>query len=296
MSCPGGLVVRVKSPRSSAPYAVTPCWTLPIFAFPSKSYSIMMSIGDDLAVMQPRIAEALEIGEGQTVEFEILGTGESIFAPVTINDSICSDVLLHDFFALGIAESVTISFGGNVDEIVTKSGNKFSTEKQEMWAGLRLVQKKGTICLYFNGSKRSNIEGSAGHGFCIISEDGKELVRGYGYGGVNCDDHEMEYSGLIDGLHWAGRLDAIKLIIRGDSELTLNELKGVSQVRSPKLRTLHAEVKKLLKKIKKDAVVEFEQLSRDENVYTDRLANLGIDTKQNLTACNWQNVNRFMRG
>lgn len=90
--------------------------------------------------MQPRIAEALEISEGQTVEFEIVGTGESIFAPVTINDSISSDVLLQDFFALGIAKSV--SFGRNGEEIVTKSGNVFSTQMQEMWAGMRIVQKK----------------------------------------------------------------------------------------------------------------------------------------------------------
>lgn len=112
---------------------------------------------------------------------------------------------------------------------------------------------------------------------------------------MNCGDNEMEYAGLIDGLHWAGRLDAIKLIIRGDSESIINELKGVSKVQSPKLRTLHAKVKNLLKKIKKDAVVEFEQLSKDENMFADCLANLGIDTQQNLTDCNWKNVNRFMK-
>lgn len=199
MGLPGGLQVRVKSPESSLSTALVPCWTLPVYAVAMKSPSVMFSTGDAAALIKPRIAEALGISEGQTVEFEIICIGESVFVPVTISDSITSDVLLHDFFKLKIAESIRLDNDG--EKIRTKSGKIFSTQMQEMWAGMRVFERKGTICLYFDGASRNNPKGPAGHGFHIVSKDGRELVRGYGYGGMNRSNNEMEYSGLIDGLH-----------------------------------------------------------------------------------------------
>lgn len=77
--------------------------------------------------------------------------------------------------------------------------------------------------------------------------------------------------------------------------MILNQVQGVYNIRNPKLQALYAQVTELLEKVKDYATVEFEQIPRDENVIADCLANLAIDTQQNLTACNWQNINRFMK-
>lgn len=102
MGLPGGLQVRVKSPESSVSTAVVPCWTLPICGVATKSLSVTMATGDDVAMTQPRIADALGIIEGQEVEFEIVEIGESVRAPVKILEGMDGDVSSHDFLPLGL--------------------------------------------------------------------------------------------------------------------------------------------------------------------------------------------------
>ena len=79
---------------------------MPIYAAPLRSYSILTSCGDDLVLMQGRIAELLGIHDGDVVEFELVDVGETIRLPIKINDIIKSDVLIHDWNALGLTSRV----------------------------------------------------------------------------------------------------------------------------------------------------------------------------------------------
>jgi ribonuclease HI len=82
-----------------------------------------------------------------------------------------------------------------------------------MWTGMRAIQIKGTVILHFDGASRGNPEGPAGYGFRITVGDdenelvrslvnpfshGIELIRGYGYGGMDRTTNEMENRGLLD--------------------------------------------------------------------------------------------------
>jgi len=288
--------VRVKSPSEDNDSAVVSSWTLPVYGISMRSPSVMMSFGDDLVVMLPRIAQALGICNGQSVEFEIVGLpGERIVAPVTIKDNMQCDVLLHDLISLGLVAKMEADATG--ERITTHSGKVLNLEMQAMWAGLKVVPKcRGKALLHVDGASRNNPQGPTGYGFCITTCDGDELVRGYGHGGMNRSNNEMEYIALLEGLIWANRLNLKELVISSDSQLIVRQVTGEYEIRNHRLQELHTKVMSLVNKLKMNAQVRIVHIPREENTIADCLANLGVDTRENVTACNWRNVNRFMTG
>lgn len=187
---------------------------------------------------------------------------------------------------------------GSDERIETHSGKLLKIEMQAMWAGMAVVKYRGKACLHVDGASRNNPQGPTGYGFRITIGDkpnkGDELVRGYGHGGMNRSNNEMEYIALLEGLIWAERLRLKQLVIHSDSELIVRQVTGEYQIRNPRLQELHAKVMPLVNEIKKNAQVSIKQIPRAENSIADCLANLGIDTRENVTACNWRNVNRLM--
>lgn len=182
-------------------------------------------------------------------------------------------------------------------EIVTlESGLESRTSVQEMWAGMKIVSQKGAATLHFDGACRNNPNGPAGYGFHIKRDDNAdELIRGYGYAGMNRTGNEVEYMGLLEGLIWATRLDLKRLTIKDDSELIIRQMKGEYQVRESRLQAFYAQVLALVQRgVEANLVCNFIHIPRDKNTIADCLANLGIDTRENVVACNWAHVNKLM--
>ncbi|KAL3907183.1 MAG: hypothetical protein SGILL_008974, partial [Bacillariaceae sp.] len=259
MGVSGPLQVTLKAKRSTAPVA---SWSLPAFAVASRSASVSMAISDDLVVIKPRIADALHIHNQDQVEFQIDELGETFTLKVTVSDAIDSDVLIHDFIELGLADSVQIHRNGCDVFMKEKSNSSSSSDAstptssassvqhdkilhlplQEMWAGIRsTIERKGSARLYFDGCSRDSPHGPCGYGFHIIkgmhSARGDELIRGYGYAGMEKSNNEMEYYGLIEGLTWAIRLDVETLVIYGASELIIKQVKGEYNIKNPRLKS-----------------------------------------------------------
>lgn len=86
---------------------------------------------------------------------------------------------------------------------------------------------------------------------------GTELIRGYGYGGMDRTTNEMEYTGLLEGLIWALRLDPKHVNICGDSKLVLRQVFEQSPVEDSKLATLHAKVTALMDEKPKDTIITY---------------------------------------
>lgn len=296
----GAVQVRLSSPRppqeegeTSSTSTVVSSWSLPAYVVSMRSYSIMMATGDDLFIVQPRVAEALGIRDNDTVQVEFTEIGEVVTIPhVKISDKISSDVLIHDLGSLNLAESV--SMGRHGEKIKFNSGKVLYSPPQNMWAGMRMIQKQGHASLYFDGANDNNPQGHAGYGFTIVQEPSKvSLIKGYGYEGQGKTSNEMEYTGLLEGLIWATRLDLVKLTVYGDSELVIRQMTGQYKVKEPRLRYLHSKVKALLEQ-HSDLVVEFHHVPREDNKVADMLAQMAIDTRQNVTSCTWPNINRLM--
>jgi len=295
MGVTGTTQVRLHSPRAEE--ATVTSWSLPAFVSPMRSSTIMRATGDDLVLLQPRVASALNIENNDRVQIDLTEVGESFTLTVKILESLTSDVLIHDLFALGIAKRFT--FDGRDCTVTLQSGRELALQTQEMWAGIRIAVSKGSASLCFGGAGSSNPNGPSGYGFRITKGEntgsdtsGEELVRGFGHG-THRSKSEVEYQGLIEGIIWAKRLDLQSLCVYGDSELTIRQVRGKEKVLEPRLQALHLLVERLLCRYSRLTCV-FSHVPQEENQAANCLANCGVGTRENMTLCNWTNINRLM--
>ena len=266
-------------------------WTVPAYCIAIRSPSVSWATGDDLFCIRQRIADALNIRDNDMVEFRFDSTGETFRRRVSIKENLSSDVLIHDMFSLDMASDVSMSRYGDV--VTFKSGKMLILPRQNIWAGMKVIEIRGSATLIFDGASRNNPLGPAGYGFYILDDnEARELVEGYGFGGFDRSNNEMEYEGLIEGLIWAMRLDLAGLTIIGDSELVINQMNGKYRVKNPKMRELYDKACKLLQS-RSDLRLQFVQIERQRNEKADNLANRAIITRKNVVTVNWPNVNRI---
>ena len=105
------------------------------------------------------------------------------------------------------------------------------------------------VTLRFDGSCKPN-PGDGGSGYVIFNtKNDKTIIEGHYYVGKKCTNNVAEYFGLIAGLkHFKNSpYTADHLNIEGDSELTINQMKGTYRINSRRLRPLFRHVTILLK-------------------------------------------------
>ena len=140
-----------------------------------------------------------------------------------------------------------------------------------------MTLKETTLTVEFDGGSRGN-PGPAAAGVVLRADDGTELVTLGKFIG-RATNNVAEYSGLIAGLEEAKSLGATKLIVRGDSELVIKQMKGQYRVKNPGLKPLFEKAKSLAAGF---ASVKFEHNLRDKNETADRMANLAMDRKADV--------------
>src|SRR6185295_3776501 len=128
---------------------------------------------------------------------------------------------------------------------------------------------------YFDGLCEPNPGGVATYGF-VIKRDGKKLYEGHGLAGTpktaQATNNVAEYTGLLKALEWlvAQKISG-PILVRGDSDLIIKQVKGEYKVKSGLLAPLHGKVKDLLEDLPD---VTLEWVARDRNAEADRLTNL----------------------
>jgi ribonuclease HI len=123
----------------------------------------------------------------------------------------------------------------------------------------------------FDGSCDPNPGGRMGWSYIITFVDGRSL-RGHDQAQANPANtvNVGEYRGLRAGLQAylaAGRTGPLR--ITGDSQLIINQVNGIYKVRNDALRSYHAEVSELTRKIRDLAIV---WNAREHNTAADMLA------------------------
>jgi ribonuclease HI len=128
---------------------------------------------------------------------------------------------------------------------------------------------------YFDGLCDPNPGGVATYGF-VIRKDGKKLQEGHGLAGKpkspQATNNVAEYTGLIKALEWL--LDqkiSGPILVRGDSDLIIKQVKGEYKVKSPLLAPLHRQAVDLLDQLPE---ARLEWIPRERNADADRLTNL----------------------
>src|SRR5438874_5776619 len=131
-----------------------------------------------------------------------------------------------------------------------------------------------TLTLQFDGGSRGN-PGPAGIGVVLAAEDGTPLVTLGRFIG-RATNNVAEYKALITALEKARELGATRIVIRGDSELIIKQMRGEYRVKHPDMKPLHEEAQHLLHQFDE---AKIEHNLRHKNELADKLANLAMDCK-----------------
>ena len=130
------------------------------------------------------------------------------------------------------------------------------------------IDKSGNkkAILYFDGASKGN-PGPAGIGVVLLVGEKKYTIsKNIG----EKTNNQAEYTALIEGLKKAKELGIKELVVRGDSQLVIRQMKGVYKVKNENVKPLFEQAKELEKEFEK---VAFEWVPREENKEADRLAN-----------------------
>ena len=138
--------------------------------------------------------------------------------------------------------------------------------------------KKNKVIIYTDGASRGN-PGESGAGFVIYNENGDTVFEGYKYLGTTTNN-QAEYTACLLALKKALELGANEIEIRSDSRLLIRQIKGEYRVKSPNITDLFVQVRSLLSKFGKTTFIH---VPREQNKKADFLANLAIDSKEEVT-------------
>ena len=126
--------------------------------------------------------------------------------------------------------------------------------------------------LWTDGAARGN-PGPAGIGAILKSQTGEVLFTGSEFLG-HSTNNVAEYKAVLLGLAGALERGVERVEVRTDSELLIKQLKGEYRVKSPGLRPLFEEARRLISRFKE---VKLTHIRRELNGEADWLANQGID-------------------
>ncbi|MHB8511992.1 MAG: ribonuclease HI family protein [Actinomycetota bacterium] len=128
------------------------------------------------------------------------------------------------------------------------------------------------IIAYTDGGARGN-PGPAGIGVHITSTSGRTLEDVSEAIG-RTTNNVAEYTAVIRALETAKELGARRVLIRADSQLVVEQMKGTYKIKHPNLKPLAAKVASLVRSFDS---VQFEHVRREKNKKADALVNLAID-------------------
>ena len=123
-----------------------------------------------------------------------------------------------------------------------------------------------------DGGSRGN-PGPSGYGAVIEDANGQVVAELSGFLGIQTNNY-AEYSGLLAVLQWAIKNGTKNLRVVSDSELMVKQMKGQYKVKSPILRPLWEEARRLSRTLAK---FEIRHTLRGGNKQADRLANDAMD-------------------
>ena len=133
------------------------------------------------------------------------------------------------------------------------------------------------LTLEFDGGSRGN-PGPAGIGVVLRAEDGTAVYT-LGRCIGRATNNVAEYRALITALQMAREMGARRILVRGDSELIIKQMRGEYRVKHPDMRALHDEAQAILRTFEESRI---EHNLRNKNELADKLVNLALDRKADV--------------
>lgn len=159
------------------------------------------------------------------------------------------------------------------------AGNIVHTLATDYERGPRLMLTNGDAyteaTLAFDGSAKPN-PGNGGAGFVLCNCRGGVLEStSIEIMDAGVTNNQAEYAALVWGMERAARYHIKSLLVKGDSELVIDQMNGYKNVNSDRIRPLYRQAKWLEET--KFTKVRYEHISRSFNNAADELANDGAD-------------------
>ena len=120
---------------------------------------------------------------------------------------------------------------------------------------------------YFDGSAKPN-PGEMKIGGRILTPDSKNIVQEYSIDIGHGTNNEAEYSSLLQMAEMLVNLKATSVKIYGDSQLVVNQINGLWQVKNDRMRLFHSRTLAALSLIPNWTL---EHVFRDQNTEADAL-------------------------
>lgn len=129
------------------------------------------------------------------------------------------------------------------------------------------------VILYADGGSRGN-PGPSAAGFVIHDSESNVVVHSWNkYLGITTNN-QAEYHGLIAGLEWCAQHRIQSVIVRLDSLLVVNQMKGAYKVKNRDLWTLYETANTLKEGFK---TISFTHVPRELNRLADAEVNKALD-------------------
>ena len=127
--------------------------------------------------------------------------------------------------------------------------------------------------LYFDGACRGN-PGKASYGVVIFDENEKEIHTDNGFLGITTNN-VAEYCGLLRGLIICQNMNIKNLLVKGDSNLAIQQVTGKWKVKNENLKKIVSKIKEIIPSFH---TIEFKHVYRKFNKRADALANQALDS------------------
>lgn len=125
--------------------------------------------------------------------------------------------------------------------------------------------------MYFDGCSKGN-PGLSGAG-SVIYKNGEEIWSNSYFVSNSATNNVAEYFGLIRGLKCAIKMNISSLIVKGDSQLIIKQMKGEYQVKSESMIELYNIAKEFETQFEN---ISYEHVYRKFNKRADYLSNEGL--------------------
>jgi ribonuclease HI len=138
-----------------------------------------------------------------------------------------------------------------------------------------VVKNTTKLIVHSDGGSRGN-PGPSACGYVVEDENGVVLSEGGEYLGITTNN-QAEYQGVRMALEQALTLGGQEVTLRADSQLVVNQLKGIYKVKNKDLWPIYDRIKELIAEFKS---VHFEHVYREFNSAADAIVNKILDQQE----------------
>ncbi|MEM3647495.1 MAG: ribonuclease HI [Thermofilum sp.] len=135
------------------------------------------------------------------------------------------------------------------------------------------------VVVYYDGAcEPRNPKGVATYGF-VIYKDGVKIGEGKGLAAEpwseGASNNVAEYTAMIQAFRWLIEhgYEGAEVLVKGDSQLSIRQMRGEYEVRAPRIVPLYEEALRLAKSFRR---VSFQWIPREQNEEADMMSELAL--------------------